>query len=74
MTQKKIHSVVQRKHREKKVVFEFHNSSGQLAARYDVPNQSAVYLLVNELAQGMYHVSMKVDGKVVARKKMIVAG
>lgn len=56
------------------VAFEFHNNTGQLAARYEVPNQSVIYMIYNEFAQGMYHVSMKVDGKVVVRKKFVVGG
>lgn len=57
-----------------KIVFEFHNGAGQLAASYEVPNQSGVLMFQNEFAQGLYHVSMKVDGKVVAKKKFVVAG
>lgn len=57
-----------------KIVFEFHNSAGQLAASYEVPNQSGVLMFQNEFAQGLYHVSMKVDGKGVAKKKFVVSG
>lgn len=57
-----------------KIVFEFHDNSGQLAARFEIPNQSAVFMLINDFAQGMYHVSMLADGKVVAKKKFVVAG
>jgi len=57
-----------------KIVFEFHNGAGQLAASYEVPNQSGVLMFQNEFAQGLYHVSMKVDGKVVAKKKFVVSG
>lgn len=69
-----IHIVMNAQNNAEKVVFEFHNSAGQLAASYAVPNEAAVFMLENIFAQGMYHVSMKVDGKVVVRKKFVVGG
>lgn len=51
---------------------EFHNSAGQLTTRYDMPNESGIYMIDNDFAQGLYHVSLIVDGKVVARKKFVV--
>ena len=53
---------------------EFHNSAGQLTTRYDMPNESGIYMIDNDFAQGLYHVSLIVDGKVVARKKFVVVG
>lgn len=69
-----IHIVMNAQNNAENIVFEFHNSAGQLAASYAVPNEAAVFMLENNFAQGMYHVSMKVDGKVVVRKKFVVRG
>jgi hypothetical protein len=69
-----IHIVMNAQANAENIVFEFHNSAGQLAASYKVPNEAAVFMLENNFAQGMYHVSMKVDGKVVVRKKFVVGG
>jgi hypothetical protein len=53
---------------------EFNNNAGQLTRRYDMPNESGIYMIDNDFAQGLYHVSLIVDGKVVARKKLVVGG
>lgn len=53
---------------------EFNNNAGQLTTRYVMPNESGIYMIDNNFAQGLYHVSLIVDGKVVARKKLVVGG
>lgn len=69
-----IYAVINEQPNAQTLDLEFHDTSGKLAVRFNLSTEGGIVFLHNEFAQGMYHVSLLVDGKVVARKKFVVGG
>lgn len=69
-----IYAVINEQPNAQTLALEFHDASGKLAARYNLSTEGGIVFLHNDFAQGIYHVSLLVDGKVKARKKFVVGG
>jgi hypothetical protein len=69
-----IYAVINEQPNAQTLALEFHDASGKLAARYNLSTEGGIVFLHNDFAQGLYHVSLIVDGKIKARKKFVVQG
>lgn len=69
-----IYAVINEQPNAQTLALEFHDASGKLAVRYNLSTEGGIIFLHNDFAQGLYHVSLIVDGKIKARKKFVVQG